>query len=478
MVFIILPCSLYLPDNFDNNNIYLVEHPAYFIDYDYHKLKLILHRASMKNMQHKLKAKYIEFSDYKSQINKLFSKNKDITMYDPMNLDIISEFVSYAKKYRCKLTILDSLSFILTNKEVYEYADNRRTFLHSHFYKWIRTKTNTLMTSSNKPYGSKWSFDTENRKPFDKSIKKDVLSLKPKIDKYITEAKSYISKNFSNNPGSTNFYLPIDHKNAKLWFNNFLSKRFRKFGEFQDAVSSNIHVGYHSIISPLMNIGLLLPLDVIRKAEKYGKKHKIPISSIEGFIRQVLGWRELVRVVYLTKSNSLCKNYFGANRKLDKKAWYTGSKTTGFNFIDILINKFLETGYLHHIERLMYIGNYCLICKIHPKEIMNWFMCFIDSDIWVMLPNVYAMSQYASGPLMMTRPYFSSIAYIKKMSDFKISNEESILWNAIYYNFLHTHKDKLKKNYAVAAQIKHLNNKTSGEIKEIKQIANKYFREY
>lgn len=372
MATIILPTTLHQPPT--NNTIYLVEHPLYFLDYQYHKLKLILHRASMKQYQQTNKTKYIEFNEYKKKINQIFNNHDTVTMYHPTNIDIIKEFKKIAKKYNTELIIIDNPSFILTIDEVLNYSKNRKLVIHAHFYKWIRQKTQILMTKNNKPYGGKWSFDTENRKPFPNALSKDPTKLVTKSNKFIKEAITYVNKHFKNNPGSTDFYLPTTHKEATLWFNNFLTKRFKKFGEYQDAVSPDIEVGYHSLISPLLNIGLLTPLNVIQKAQKYGITHKIPMNSIEGFIRQIIGWRELVRVVYLTKPDVLYKNYFNAKNKLNKKAWYHGTESTGFKFIDSIIKKYLDIGYLHHIERLMYIGNYCLLAGISPNKVMNWFM--------------------------------------------------------------------------------------------------------
>ncbi len=185
-------------------------------------------------------------------------------------------------------------------------------------------------------------------------------------------------------------------------------------------------------------------------------------------------------------------NHFNHRRKLDNDVWYKNEYSTGFDVIDDMIDKTLEYAYLHHIERLMYVGNFLLINKINPKDCFEWFMCmFIDAYNWVMYGNVYAMSQYSTGKLLMTRPYFSSSNYIDKMSNYKKQKDkyEKIklgkkeyewydVWDAIYYNFIAENKTEFKKNYAIAAQVKHWDNKSSAEKREIKDIVNLYFTNY
>jgi len=381
-------------------------------------------------------------------------------------------------------------------KDLKMYIKVHKDYTHNNFYIWQRKRFNILV-KKDRPIGGKWSYDVKNRKPFPKSFETNKrMNFKPKLvsNKYINGAKKYIEKHFKDSPGSTNFFLPIDHNSTKRYFTKFLKERLRCFGPYQDAVHKDILFGCHSVISPLLNIGIITPNYVVKKLIKYGKKYRVPLYSLEAIIRQIIGWREYVRMLYMFERKKLSSgNFLNHKRKLgDYWFKYVTDRSTGFMIIDDMINKVMDYGYLHHIERLMYIGNYMLINKIHPKQCFIWMMVmFQDAYNWVMYPNVYGMSQYSAGPIMMSRPYFSSSNYIDKMSNYdKKKNKYKKLklgdndyewfkvWDAIYYNFISTHKSKFKDNYAISRQIKHWDNKNKSEQKKIKQLANLYMDTY
>lgn len=209
------------------------------------------------------------------------------------------------------------------------------------------------------------------------------------------------------------------------------------FGDYEDAIVQDEEILFHSCLSPLLNIGLLTPRQVIDETIKFNKKHKVPLNSLEGFIRQLIGWREFIRGIYHTVGEKQRKrNFFKHNRKLSTP-FYQG--TTGVTPIDVAIKKVLKNGYVHHIERLMVLGNFFLLCGISPNEVYRWFMeLFIDSYDWVMVPNVYGMSQYSDGGMMTTKPYFSGSNYILKMSDFKKAPWCEV-WDALFWEFLIKH---------------------------------------
>ena len=193
-----------------------------------------------------------------------------------------------------------------------------------------------------------------------------------------------------------------------------------------------------------MNIGFLNPKKVITESIEFAKINDIPINSTEGFVRQIIGWREFIRGIYSVKGTfERTNNYWGFNRKIPS-SFYTGD--TGIEPIDNSIKKVLKTGYLHHIERLMVLGNFMLLCEFHPDEVYKWFMeLFIDSYDWVMVPNVYGMSQFADGGLMSTKPYISSSNYIYKMSDYK-KNDWDQLWDGLFWRFMDKQRDFFIKN--------------------------------
>lgn len=473
MATLILPTTL-----FESNKVvekykrtYIVEHPINFTKYNYHKMKLVFHRSTMKQYASYIRNKYkatVTYIEYNDNLDKIFKKEKVIYCHDPVDHMVTNDLKKRARKYNTELHIIESPMFMIPYNDLEEYAGDKKTYFHHHFYKHFRKKYDILM-KGDKPIGNKWSFDIDNRKPFPKSFKEsfNVISNKNKL---VDEAIRYVEKNFLDNPGSDDLYLPIDFSSAKRHLTSFLKNRYKQFGPYEDAVDTDIIVGNHSLLSPLMNVGLLTPEFVMEKVITYGKKNKVPMQSIEGFVRQLF-WREYCRLLYLFKRQELEKgNYFKNTNKLSKN-WYDNSeKKIGIDIIDELIEKTLDYGYLHHIERLMYIGNIMILLKIKPKDVFDWFQCmFLDSYHVFMYPNVYGMSQHSAGPIMMRKPYFSSANYVTKMSNYtkhknkynkiKVGNKEMEwfeFWDDLYYKFLRSNKSKLKKIYAFAPIINRL----------------------
>lgn len=234
------------------------------------------------------------------------------------------------------------------------------------------------------------------------------------------------------------FNYPTTHTQAKKTLNDFLEKRLQFFGDYEDAIVQKNSVLFHSCLSPLLNIGILTPNQVITETMKYAKKHKISLNSLEGFLRQVIGWREFIRGAYHTIGEKERKSNFFRHTKKLPKSFYEA--TTGILPVDQTIRKLQEGAYLHHIERLMILGNFFLLCEIAPDEVYRWFMeLFIDAYDWVMVPNIYGMSQYADGGMMTTKPYFSSSNYILKMSDYP-KGDWCEIWDALFWRFIAKHK--------------------------------------
>jgi len=494
----ILPNQLFQNNKLINKDtkVFIYEHPVYFTKYEYHKLKLILHRASMKQYAdylYKTKKCKVTYLEYNYNINTLFKKfsNKKVDMYDPVDHDVVKEYKSLSKKYKIELFMHDTPMFICTLPDLNEYLDKGDKYNQTSFYIWQRKRLDILVTKDKKPIGNKWTFDKENRLPFPDNVKKDI-KFKANSDKYTKEAVNYIEKYFKDNLGENDLYIPIDHNGAKRHLNKFLKDRLNCFGPYQDAVDKDIVFGCHAVISPYLNIGLLTPDYVIDKIIKYynSNKKSVKLQSVEAIIRQIIGWREIIRMMYMFKHGEMIKlNHFKHKNKLSNE-WYTGE--TNIEPIDDIINKVLKYGYAHHIERLMYLGNFMLINKIKPSDVYKWFMClFIDSYQWVMEANIYAMSQYSTGPMLMTRPYFSSSNYIKKMSNYngkkdvykkiKLGKDEYEwfeIWDALYYNFIKDNKTEFSKNYAIASAVGHWKRKSKSEQKELVTIANKYISIY
>jgi deoxyribodipyrimidine photolyase-related protein len=479
MILLILPNQLFplqMLSLKDIKLIYLIEEPRYFTDFRFHKLKLIYHRASMKKymndiIKKSIKCIYIDYSNVNDDFYKEINK-KEITYFNPIDHKLEKKF----NKLLSNATIVDNLNFLLKPEEIVEnknkfYKNNK--YHHDMFYKFQREKLDILI-ENNKPIGGKWSFDSENRKSLPNDISIPKLP-KIKKDKYYNEALEYINKHFTKNYGETvEWNFPIDTKNSILWLKDFMKKRLPLFGEYEDAVNTEHPFLFHSVLSPMMNIGILPDIKVISIVTKYYEKNKkkIPLASYEGFIRQIIGWRNYMYSIYILEKNIYKQNFLNHTKKIDESYWLA---TTEITPIDSIIKNIVKYAYAHHIERLMYLGNWFLINQIDPKEVYRIFMEWtVDSYDWVMAPNIYGMSQYADGGMITSRIYFASSNYIIKMSKFKKDNKWDKIFDAIYYSFIDKHYELLKKNYATSRQTIHWKNKTENQKKELLDIAKKY----
>lgn len=432
--------------------VYLIEYDLFFDQYDFHKQKLLLHRSTMKYYEQYLLAKghkvnYIEYHDKRSDLNTLFEmlKSKGISKAcyaDTVDYLLERRLRRYSIRHELVLDRSESPNFILSKTFNERYFSENKFFLKE-YYTHIRKELN-LMMDGGKPLGGQWTFDTDNRKKIPKGT---VIPPLPSIveNEFVKEARVYVEDHFHKHYGNAErFYYPATHADAELWLEDFLKYRFSNYGVYQDAIVHGEKWLFHSILTPMLNIGLLSPYDVIDRAIEYAEKAHIPVNSLEGFVRQILGWREYIRAVYEAKGTSeRTKNYWQHTRKIPESFW-TGE--TGIAPVDDAIKGLLNTGYNHHIERLMILGNFMLLCEFDPDEVYRWFMTmYIDSYDWVMVPNVYGMSQYADGGLMSTKPYISGSNYILKMSNYQ-KGEWSKIWDGLFWRFIHKHYASFSKN--------------------------------
>jgi deoxyribodipyrimidine photolyase-related protein len=488
-ILLILPNQLFKNHDKNIKNINIWYHSKFFTKLNYHKNKLHFHYASLMAYEEYMKKKYT----VQTIINLNNIKVSDIEkihIYDPTDFEIEKEIKTFCKKHKIELNIIATPLFILNRSELDEYLDmcknkKKNPYFNHTFYIWIRNKTSILM-KNNKPEGGKYSYDVDNRLPF----KTDYTESKLKLysNKYIKNAKKIVDNKFSTNPGEITPFIPVTYTDAKKHFDIFLEKKLKNFGPYEDGFREDVLIGYHACISALINVGLLEVNYVIDTTLEYYKKHNIPLQSVEAFLRQIISWREYVRMLYLCEHNKFNKmNFFKHTRKINKN-WYDG--TTGMKPVDDVINKVNKLSYAHHIERLMIISNFALLTKISPKEIYNWFLSFVSIDAyeWVMEPNVYGMGIHSVGTLMMNRPYFSSSNYLFKMGKISKTTDKIILgkeeydwydvWDSLYYSFIHRNKDYLKKIYSTASSVAHLNNKPLAEVKRMLNIAKLYMKKY
>ena len=434
--------------------VFLIEETLFFSQYPFHKQKIFFHRSSMQFYFNYLvtngfDVEYVNNHDDISDVRLLIkylvsSEYENFKMINPDDNYLFNRINKSAKKLNVSIEIFDNPQFLNTILELDSFFKNKeKKFFQTSFYITQRKKMKILLNEDDKPVGDKWSFDTDNRKKYPKGKIAPKINF-PSKDTYYKEAKKYVNKYYENNYGNINEQInyPCTHSSAKKWLEQFIKFRFKEFGDYEDAVMVDETFLNHSVLSPMLNIGLITPNEVISEVLKH--KNDIPINSLEGFVRQIIGWREFIRGVYHYKGvQQRNSNFFDFTRKIPK-SFYDGS--TGVFPFDNCVKKVLQNAYSNHIERLMILGNFMLLCEINPNDIYKWFMeLYIDAYDWVMVPNIYGMSQFSDGGLMSSKPYISSSNYIKKMSDYK-NGPWSKIWDALYWRFIDKHRQKLAKN--------------------------------
>lgn len=470
---ILLPNQLFNPDYFPQVDVVIVaEEPLFFgTDTQYplpmHKQKLVLHRASMRQYIEQvlwplnINVEYMELDSIEFTAQPLVRAQtlgaELVYMFDPTDHAIEQRYKKALEteiKTPFELRVEPNPSFMLRRGEVQEYFDDKKDHKFSAFYQWQRERFNILIDDNYKPVGGKWSYDVENRKSLPKGhAVPGFVSFGD--NKYVDEAKKWVDKNFADNPGSLDsFFWPTSHDDAKKWLNDFIEHRLTDFGPYEDAIDGQAVLQYHSGISAPLNIGLLTPKDVIEAALEYHQKTPVPLPSLEGFIRQVIGWREYVRGLYVTNQVSMrSANDLGQTRNLGPVWW---SSETGIPPLDDVITKVQDHAYAHHIERLMIVGNMMLLCETKPTEVYRWFMSmFIDSYDWVMVPNVFGMSQFSDLGSMVTKPYISGSNYILGMSHYE-KGEWCDIWDGLFWDFVEKHSSMLAKNPRTSMMVKQL----------------------
>ena len=470
--------------------IFLVEEALFFNQYNFHKQKLVLHRASMQFyfqwlIEKKYSVEYINADESIADVRKLIRHlhDKKFTKIHVAELtdDWLHRRMQFAcKKYAIELAVYQTPSFITSLEKANEYYGDKQKYFQADFYTWQRKQHRILVDAKDHPLGGKWSFDYDNRKRFPKNETVPVLKL-PKENEFVKEARSYVEEKYSKNYGSNDdpFYnvkgfFPTTFVEAKHWLHDFIQHRFEKFGVYEDSIVELEQVLHHSVLSSSLNTGLLTPKEVIEALLENAYQYKIPINSLEGYIRQVIGWREFIRIVYERAGRKeRTKNYWKFGRKIPKSFW---NGTTGITPVDSVIKKVLQSAYTHHIERLMVLGNFMLLCEFDPDDVYKWFMeMFIDAYDWVMVPNIYGMSQFADGGMMSTKPYISGSNYLIKMGDFK-KGEWQQIWDALFWRFFHVHRDFFESNPRIGMLLKTFDKMPADKRNNYLHTAEKYLQ--
>jgi len=344
--FLIYPHQLFEPlPEIKADLFVMVEDELFFTQYKFHKQKLAYHRATMKRYFDLLQVKnkiYIDAQDPRHRTEKLFEflfqeKITSVEFFDPVDYLLERRLVRFCKKYNISSEKLNSPLFLCTENYIKNYFEKKKKYFFTAFYIDERKRHNVMLDAMGEPMGGKWTFDTENRAKMPKNV---VAPAVPKVvrDPYIDEAIDYVQTKFRDNHGELNeWYYPIDRATSLVWLDDFLQKRFKNYGVYQDAIVQGEGTLFHSILTPMLNIGLIQPKDILDRSIQYALQNDIPINSLEGFVRQVLGWREYIRAVYVMKGvEERKKNFFQHTKKIPASYW-TG--TTGIPPIDDAIKR-------------------------------------------------------------------------------------------------------------------------------------------
>jgi deoxyribodipyrimidine photolyase-related protein len=451
----------------------------------HHKLKILLFLSSMRSYCDELKSKKFKVdyfsteNDFKVSYEKKLEKYiknknvKEITLFEIEDKFFEKKILLLVKKLRLKINILKTPMFLTSRKDFKNYLDKNKKPFMANFYKINRVRLNLLVSDDGKPRDGKWSFDEDNRKKLPKDLKIPEIS-KIKETKNTLVLKKFIDSNFMDHPGDTKkFWFPTTRQDANKWLDEFLKERIKLFGDYEDAVTEKSNTVFHSALSPLINLGLITPEEIIEKLKKI--ESKIPINSLEGYIRQIIGWREFMRGIYQNFDERLEKtNFFNHKRKM-KNNWYKGN--TGLPPLDHAISNAVNYGWSHHIERLMILANIMNLCEINPKQVYKWFMeMFVDSSDWVMSPNVYGMGLFSDGGIFATKPYICGSSYFLKMMHFKKGPWCDVM-DGLYWRFIDKNKKFFSKNPRLAMMVR-VSEKMNQERKaRILKAADKFIRE-
>jgi deoxyribodipyrimidine photolyase-related protein len=426
--------------------------------YQFHKQKIIFFLAAMRTYRDELLATGIEVHyqelvqgnkkhlSFEESLKKHIKANdiKKVFLYEVEDKFFEKRLTDFFEQEAIPFQLWPSTMFLTSREQFKTYlGKSRRPFMKT-FYEGQRKRLKILIDKKEDPVGGQWSFDSENRKALPKTLTPpDLGKIKP--SSVVLEVTELCEKEFADHPGDASpFWLPVDRAGAKEWLKKFTKERLSQFGPYEDAIPPHSVFLFHSVLTPFLNTGLLTPSEVISAVLKEAEHQDIELSSLEGFVRQIIGWREFIRGIYQNFSEQQESTNFWKHNKLLTDVWYNGE--TGIPPLDRALKRVQQHGYLHHIERLMVIGSLMLLLEVDPKEVHRWFMeMFIDSSDWVMGPNVYGMAIFSDGGIFATKPYICGSNYYRKMGgDAKGDWCDGV--DGLYWGFIEKHQKFFLKN--------------------------------
>ncbi|AOS46145.1 Deoxyribodipyrimidine photo-lyase-related protein [Lacunisphaera limnophila] len=408
-------------------------------------------------------------------------KPQRLILTEPGDWRVGEALVQAAKAAGCPLEVRDDRHFYATRADFATHARGRKQLRMEYFYREMRRKHGVLLDAAGEPEGGQWNFDPENRGSL---LAGGPAGLKAPVkfepDAITRGVIDLVNRVFADHPGKLDqFDWPVTTVEARVALQDFIAHRLEKFGQYQDAMWTEEAWLYHSRLAAAMNLKLLDPREVVGAAEQAWRKGRVPLAAAEGFIRQILGWREYVRGVYWRSMPGYVElNALEAHGALPQFYW-TGD--VPMVCLSQAIRQSLELGYAHHIQRLMVTGLYGLMLGVEPRKVHEWYLAvYVDAVEWVELPNTLGMSQYADGGIMASKPYVATGKYIQRMSNYcagcrfdpaKATGPEACPFTTLYWDFLQRHEKRLAANPRMALQVKNLARLKPAELAAIRQQA-------
>ncbi|MEN9966379.1 MAG: hypothetical protein RL416_536 [Pseudomonadota bacterium] len=430
-----------------------------------HKAKIAIFLSAMRHFAQTLLSKKIPLT---------YIKESSLTIEEELRSQIVNKQVTHLVcvepgEYRLKLAIEnlardlnvhlsmeDDHHFYCSNQEFREWVADKKELRLEYFYRYMRKKHHILIGDDEQPVGGQWNFDDQNRKPYSKNgpgLIDAPLTFAP--DEISREVLEFVERQYPEHPGSLeHFSWPVTREQALAALKHFVNHRLATFGIYQDAMWKETPFGWHSILSTSLNLKLLNPREVVQSALEAYQNNRLDLATVEGFIRQVIGWREFVRgIYYLDMPDMANANFYQHQRKLPEWYWTANTK---MNCMKDAIGQTLKYGYAHHIQRLMITGNFGLLAEILPQEVSDWYLAiYVDAIEWVELPNVVGMALFANGGRFTSKPYIASGAYVKRMSNYCDGcqykpdvryGEQACPMTTLYWNFLINHQVEFNQN--------------------------------
>lgn len=503
-LFVVLGNQLFPPaelSRYRRARFFMAEDLGLCTDVRHHKQKIALFLAAMRSYRDELRRRRFDVHyeelppgdrearrSYEDKLAGVVEQRRctRLLMWAIVDKPFEQRIRRFADQRGLTLEFLPSPMFITSRADAADWFAARRPHMAT-FYQWQRRRLGVLLSSDGGPVGGRWSFDADNRNPLPRDQEIPPLpsfQLAPHVRAVIP----LVNSRFAHHPGELSadaWWLPTTRQQALLALRRFLDQRFELFGPYEDALSTRDPFLFHSTLSPALNLGLITPRETLDRALAHAEKHGVRLSSLEGFVRQIIGWREFVRGVYQQHSERQeAANFFDHQRRLSD-GWYDA--TTGLPPLDDAIRKTLRWGWAHHIERLMIIGNLMTLCEIEPRSAYRWFMeMFVDSSDWVMTPNVYGMGIFSDGGVFATKPYICGSNYVRKMGDYDQADLARVVpgvdapWTAVldglYWRFIERHRDYFRDQARMAQMVAALERLDAGRRKRIIAAAEQFIQ--